>query len=172
MTNTEEQVVEEVIVSPEQTISPSRQIVVPRGQVTNSVAHVSSSKVSNSYPTQPKDFPELKPASMSTPRSISDKNKDNEEVLPMPANTEKQKKQGSLEAQSDEKKLKVMLRPGEKMPIKKVQKKKVVQKPVIQPVNQPVVKKEFEGDSQSEIPVVIKVHEDTSTPSNIPLKKV
>ena len=50
-TNSEEQVVEEVIVSPEQTVSSSRQIVVPRGQVTNSVAHVSSSKVSNSYPT-------------------------------------------------------------------------------------------------------------------------
>lgn len=159
---------EEVIVSPEQTVSPSRKIVVPRGQVTNSVAHVSSSKESSSYPTQPKDFPVLKPASMTTARSISEKNKDNEEVLPLPGNTEKQKKQGSLEAQSDEQKLRVMLKPGEKMPTKKVQKKKVVQKPVIQPVNTPV-KKEFEGDSQSEIPVVIKVHEDSSTPSSIPL---
>ena len=78
--------------SPEQTVSTSpstRQIVVPKGQVTNSVAHVSSSKASSSYPTQPKDFPELKPASLTTPRSISDKNREHEEVLPMPGNTEK-----------------------------------------------------------------------------------
>lgn len=52
-----------------------------------------------------------------------------------------------------------MLKPGLKMPqVSQKQKKKVVAKTI---QSKPVVKSEFEGDSQADIPVVIKVREDS-----------
>lgn len=92
-----EQIDEEVIVEPTASTPSTRQRTIPMGQVTN-LAHSTDSKTSHSWPKQPSDFPALKPASGTTVRSISEKNKDNEEALPLPGNTEKPKKQGSLEA--------------------------------------------------------------------------
>jgi hypothetical protein len=73
----------------------------------------------------------------------------------MPGTTDKQKPQGSLEAQSDELKLKVMIKPGLKIP--QLQKKKKI----VKKIQSKPVKKEFEGDSQADIPVVIKIREDS-----------